>query len=236
MQHDDYLQVIRREGAALLDAAERAPHAPVPSCAGWDMSDLVWHTAEVHQFWASIVDGSLAGPEQYEEPPRPDDGVVLAEARTSLASLVRVLSDADPDHEVWTWSSGNDVAWVARRMAQETAVHRWDAEQAAGIDATIDPALASDGIDEYLSFFLVPCEGAAGSVHLHSTDATGEWVVRFDDGGLQVTREHAKGDAAVRGPATDLLLALWGRVPLEQVEIIGDRAAVDRLWSLGVRG
>ena len=49
-------------------------------------------------------------------------------------------------------------------------------------------------------------------MHVHSTDADGEWLVDFDNG-LAVTREHAKGDVAVRGPASDLMLVLYGRVP-----------------------
>ena len=44
-----------------------------------------------------------------------------------------------------------------------------------------------------------------------------------------VTREHAKGDAAVRGPAHDLLMVLWRRQSLDTVEVIGDRAVAERL-------
>jgi predicted lipid carrier protein YhbT len=77
----------------------------------------------------------------------------------------------------------------------------------------------------------------AGSVHLHSTDADGEWVVTEPDPSsrLAVTHEHAKGDAAVRGSASDLLLLLWRRLNLddhaERFEVFGDRAVVDRLLA-----
>ena len=59
-------------------------------------------------------------------------------------------------------------------------------------------------------------------MHLHCTDVAGEWTVRPNDaGGFDVTREHAKGDCAIRGAASDILLALWRR-----------RAAVDAsTWS-----
>ena len=33
----------------------------------------------------------------------------------------------------------------------------------------------------------------------------------------------------MRGPAADLLLVLWRRLPLDAVEVIGDRAAAERL-------
>ncbi|MEI8241095.1 MAG: maleylpyruvate isomerase family mycothiol-dependent enzyme, partial [Actinomycetota bacterium] len=59
-------------------------------------------------------------------------------------------------------------------------------------------------------------------VHIHCTDVAGEWTIRESDGGFVVTREHAKGDTAIRGAASDILLALWRRTPLSSVEVIGD--------------
>ncbi len=55
---------------------------------------------------------------------------------------------------MWTWSPQQDVAFVIRRVTQETAVHRVDAERAAGRDHRIDPELAADGVDEFLYHFL----------------------------------------------------------------------------------
>jgi predicted lipid carrier protein YhbT len=45
---------------------------------------------------------------------------------------------------------------------------------------------------------------------------------------MHVTREHAKGDAAVRGPASDLLLVVYGRKPTDAVEVLGDASLFDR--------
>ena len=60
-------------------------------------------------------------------------------------------------------------------------------------------------------------------MHLHCTDVAGEWfVVDGPDGGLITTREHAKGDCALRGSASDLIFALWRRLPLERIDVIGD--------------
>ena len=41
-------------------------------------------------------------------------------------------------------------------------------------------------------------------------------------------REHAKGDVAARGTASDLLLFLWGRVPATALEVFGDAELLDR--------
>jgi hypothetical protein len=90
----------------------------------------------------------------------------------------------------------------------------------------IDPVLASDGIDEFLAHFLSDvAEGAepvGGSVHLHCGDVPGEWTVRESDNGFVVAREHSKGDCAIRGAASDILLALWRRQPLSNCDVVGD--------------
>jgi predicted lipid carrier protein YhbT len=89
--------------------------------------------------------------------------------------------------------------------------------------------MASDGIDEYLQFLPVragddaPAE-LSGSWHFHTTDVPGEWVVVFADGGVTVTREHAKSDVAVRGPASDLELCLYNRRGDAGLEVFGDPA------------
>jgi hypothetical protein len=83
---------------------------------------------------------------------------------------------------------------------------------------------------------MVAEDGAArlpGSLHLHTTDAPGEWTVTFADGKADVRTEHGKGDAAVRGPASDVLLWVWNRGG--QVETFGDDAVLEA-WRTHVRG
>ena len=62
----------------------------------------------------------------------------------------------------------------------------------------------------------------------------GEWLARFEPDRAVVTHEHAKGDAAARGTASDLLLLMWGRVPVEQLEVFGD-ASLFASWHDGMR-
>ena len=40
--------------------------------------------------------------------------------------------------------------------------------------------------------------------------------------------KHAKGDCAIRGTANDILLALWRRIPLSQLDVVGDRDVAER--------
>jgi hypothetical protein len=110
-------------------------------------------------------------------------------------------------------------------MAQETAVHRWDAEP-----GPMDPALSVDGVNEHLELFapLIPgdrFDGVRGTLHLHATDIDGEWLVRLTEAGIGFEHGHAKGDAALRGTAGDLLLWAWNRVPVDdRFEVFGDDA------------
>ena len=224
---DTYLASLERDGEALARAAERNLGAAVPGCPGWDVEQLVWHTGGVHRFWGTIARERLQDPQQVTRPDRPSQDGLIAWYRDNLALTVDALRSTDPATPVWTWAPEHDVAWIRRRMAQETAVHSWDAISASQTPPPVDGALAVDGIDEFLEFFVSGTDKAPDlTVHLHATDADGEWLVEVKDGKLDVRHEHAKGDAAVRGSASNLLLLLWRRIPEAEVEVLGDRAAL----------
>lgn len=243
---DEQLGALWRDGLAFADAAERAGFdAPVAACPGWTVADLVWHLGEVHLFWRTCVLDRWTEPSSYVEPERPLGDELVHWYREGVQRLVEVLRATDPATEVWSCAPrGHSAAWVTRRMAHETAVHRWDAEAAAAPDAAppIDSAVAVDGVDEFFDHFTdAAADGAApvgGTVHLHCTDVDGEWLVAepLAGGRLEVSKEHAKGDAAIRGSASDLLLLLWRRVDLddgERFEVFGDAEVARRLVARG---
>ena len=222
-----YLAILRREGDAFADSVARALSTPVASCEPWVGADLLWHMIEVHYSWKFIVESHLMNPDDYVPRSKPADKDLLTEYRAGLDELIRVLSSNDPVRSCWTWAGIQDVAWVIRRMAHETAVHAWDAHCAAGNTAEIDASLASDGIDEFVHVMVKSNtreeEGPlTGSVHIHCTDVDGEWlIVPTDTSDVVVTREHSKGDCAIRGSASSLLLGLWRRIPMSSLEVIG---------------
>lgn len=234
MEPSDFLAALARDGDAFVDACEAAgPGAPVVSCPGWSVADLLWHLAEVHHFWRTIVGDQRDTWEGYVQPTRPADADLASFYRAGLADLLVVLSAVDPLQPNWTWSNDHSAGFVVRRMAQETAVHNWDAQRAAGRETSIDAVLASDGIDEFLTHMLgdgtPDAPSVGGSVHVHCTDVAGEWTLQpAPDGGFVVAREHAKGDAAIRGGAGDILLVLWRRRDLATVDVIGDAAVAAR--------
>jgi uncharacterized protein (TIGR03083 family) len=224
---NEFLVAVDRDSAAFVDACEAARlTTAVASCPGWTVSDLLWHLTEVHDFWRTMVAERRSEWKGYEPPPRPADGGLAALYRRGRTDLLKTLVEADPAMPMWTWSNDKTAGFVIRRMAQETAVHLWDATQATGTVMPIEATLASDGIDEFLTHFLadVAPDAAAvgGSVHFHCGDVPGEWTVRESDDGFTVAREHSKGDCAIRGTASDILLALWRRVPLSTCDVVGD--------------
>jgi uncharacterized protein (TIGR03083 family) len=235
----EWAAIVEREGTALGDAAAVDLGAAVPAAPGWDTTELLRHVGLIHVRSAIILrTGTLERPSRRNGmlPDPPTDGV-LDWYRASLADLVTVIADDDdPDRPVYSFSPAHQRAgFWPRRMAQETLVHRVDAEQAVGRPVgAIDPALGVDGIDELFTVF-VPALGAGRTpgdgrtVHLHATDVEGEWLVRFGAADLEVSEGHAKGDAAVRGQAGDLLLWLWGRRPLDGLEVFGDAGAAAAL-------
>lgn len=204
---------------------------PVPDCPGWTTRDLLVHTGRVYAAVAAVVVARAT------EPVRPSPDVMLPEDATASQALEwfaerrRVVEDAlrglDPSTPIWTWSDDRTGAFYRRRMVHETAVHLADVGRAVGRPVVIDRDVCVDGIDEYFDV-MVPRSIASksipsGSLHLHCTDGPGEWLAVPDDSTVVVTREHAKGSVAWRGPAQSLLLAVWGRVEAD-LDVVGDKS------------
>lgn len=227
MDSNPFIVALDRDSIAFVAACEVAGlSTAAASCPGWTVADLLWHLTEVQDFWRTIVAEQRSDWKSYEQPPRPVDEGLPDLYRRGRVQLLKTLAEADPATPVWTWSNDKTAAFVVRRMMHETAVHLWDATAAAGLVNPIEATLASDGIDEFLTHFMGNVADAAapvgGSVHLHCGDVAGEWTVRESADGFAVTREHSKGDCAIRGSASDILLTLWRRVPLSSCDVVGD--------------
>ncbi len=235
MDYSDYIAALRSNANAAAQATRETPmETTVPSCPEWSLRDLVHHLGSHHRWVAGNLDVPPQGDvfKQREEPP--DDAAVPDWLESGAEALATKLTAMDPATPCWTWVPfDHSVGFWARRTAHETAVHRWDAQNAPRARApdAVDAELAADGIDEYLGL-LGAFPGRrfpeAGSIHFHATDAPGEWLVRLDAEGMHLTREHAKGDVAVRGPASDVLLVLFGRKTMDAVDVLGDAPLFER--------
>jgi len=237
-----YLDHLRREGESMRAAASGVPlDTPVTSCPGWDVAELLRHTGGVHRWATAIVRSRSTTPVSRRDLPAAPGGDGLIEwFAEGLAQLLEVLSLAGPEATAWNWVGAPQTsAFWFRRQTHETAVHRWDTEAAGSGGNPLSAPLAVDGIDELLDL-LVPRawpkgeDPLGGSLHVHATDAEGEWTVAAGADGRHLTRGHGKGDAAVRGTASDLLLFLWGRPVTERVEVFG-QSAIPARWREAVR-
>jgi uncharacterized protein (TIGR03083 family) len=238
MKPAEYVGLLRDDGAALVAAARVAPGAPVPSCPDWDMTGLVSHVSVVHHWVAEIVrTGATERIKRTSGRDRPvGTEATLAWYGEGLTDVIDVLERADPDHPVWNWFDDGPAPtrFWHRRMALETAAHRWDAQAAAGRPEPVEATLAVDGIDEYLGFVSrgrpgQPIEGLNGSLHLHATDVEGEWSLDLAPDHIEHRREHSKADAALRGTASDLWLWLLNRqAPVSPpLELFGNRQIIE---------
>ncbi len=232
-RNDSFLAALASDGRLLVDLVASAPGTAVPACEPWTAEKLGRHVAGLWAWVAACV-------EQAPEPvdpaslPVPPKGEALEPFATgALDSVLEVLDGADPEGLVHTWAGPRPAAWWMRRLAHETSVHRVDAEQAVrGTDSGVVAEMAVDGIDEVLATYapLAYQPGVPATVHLHATDADGEWLIELGDE-LAVRHEHAKGDVAARGPAGDLFLVLWHRRPTDGLEVFGEVAVLDRLLA-----
>ena len=231
-----YLDAVRDNAGLLVEAARRAGlDAPVPTCPDWTVADLARHQGRVFRWISGMVEAGaqdFVDPKDLNEEAKTADPLVWAQEGAEQA--LAILEKSDPEAAVWNWLVRGPAPgrfWW-RRLAHETVIHRVDAEAAAGVNSGVEPAeLAADGIDEFLGFLGArkPIDGVerlAGSFHLHTTDVTGEWVVVFGPGGVKITREHAKADVALRGPAAALELFLYNRRGSDGLETFGDPAKV----------
>ncbi|WP_419944016.1 maleylpyruvate isomerase family mycothiol-dependent enzyme [Candidatus Poriferisodalis sp.] len=239
-----YAEARAAEGARLTAIAAEAEASgsdlrrQVPSCPGWDLEELIEHCATVWTFvTGSIAAGERTDPAAVTRP----DGPISRWHDEAFSTLTGVLESRQPDEGTWTWDPQHQsMSFWWRRMAHETTLHRWDAEAALGATpAPIDPELAVDGIDELFDVYVrlrnpTAFAGDGETVHLHATDAHGEWVITRGPDGMTVEHTHEKSDVAARGLAQDLLLFVWGRVGPEQLETFGDTALLED-WQRLVR-
>ena len=236
LDKDVYLGAIERDGQLLASAGERGLGAIVIACPGWTVQTVLVHVGRVYRSVTEHVTTRSTEMIPFHKSPSPDSFDVVSWYREGLDEMLEALRGIDPAEPVWTFSDDKTAGFYLRRMAHETAMHRYDAEQATGTPAPFDGDLAADGIAELYESVL-PAGLArrkvtlpSGSLHLHRADGDGEWMLKAVDGAISLTHEHGKGDAAVRGAASDLFVFAWHRGMPDTLQIFGDEA-VARAWS-----
>jgi uncharacterized protein (TIGR03083 family) len=241
----DMLKLIEDRSAALRAATRDADlDTRVPSCPDWTVRDLVAHLGEVQLFWAAVVAaGPAAAPPDADEAHGSLPGAdLIAWSADATDKLVRALTGAGPDRSCWTWWTGTGAPStseaVARHQVQEAGVHAFDAQEAAGHAEPLPADVAADGVGEFLTVGMATM-GAwphePGRVALAATDGS-MWLVDLSEAGARAEPAapgtgQAQPGAWVRGTASDLVLALYGRHLHDALTIEGDHELGSRLLS-----
>ena len=246
---DRYLELIAEDGERLAVVAEGHLDDPVPPTPVWDVADVVRHTGAVYHHKVACIRLGRR-PEEGEWAQVPPEGEdLLTWYRSALDTLLTELREHKPDTPAYSWyPPEQDVAFWLRRMAQETVVHRVDAESASGQVTHADDDLAVDGIDEVLDVFLrygYSDNDVASDPDLDITRHAGRsvlvrtgpyaWHVAVASGEpeqILLRREGGPAQVTVSGEPSELLLWLWGRRPDSAIAIAGDPAAAAALRDL----
>lgn len=239
----DYPAAFLEENRAFSELFHDADGAtPVPACPGWSLDQLFRHVGRGDRWAAQIVrdrlDHFLDGRSVEAGKPPPDRGEAISWLHGGARLLIEAVELAGGQTPVWTFLGTRPANWWIRRRLHETAVHRADAAIAVGTDFALAPDVAADGITEFLERIVIQAgrDGAAlpveagTTLHLHATDPglgeAGEWTITVSGDGITWSHEHGKGSVALRGGATELLLAMARRTAVADtgIEIFGDHA------------
>nr|WP_202450918.1 maleylpyruvate isomerase N-terminal domain-containing protein [Streptomyces sp. SID4948] len=183
----------------------------------------------------------------------------LAQSTEQLLSALRE-SGPDRGCWTW-WGrsqSPQTCGAVARHQLQEIAMHTYDAQITLDAPQPLPNEVALDGVEEFLLTVCAttsawPYEPAAVDVHVdvpadvpvdgHATEGR-SWQVSLSADGARITRLATPGTpptavgaasdavgASLRGTAGELVLALYGRRPVDTLKVDGDRRLLDLLWA-----
>ena len=229
MENSRFLDCLAADYAHIRAVAPGQLGSVVPSCPEWTVGDLVQHvgTVYLHKV-ATMREGAFPS----EWPPSElDDEEPVALLDRAYAELMEEFGRRAPEEFSRTWyEPDQSVGFWIRRMAQETVIHRIDAE--LGVGAPVAPVpddLAIDGIDELLKVFVAydakRCpddytEALAESPGRSYTISTAgvEWLVGTSPGSFSVgggpgmtVPDFSNADVAITGTPTALLRWVWNR-------------------------
>jgi uncharacterized protein (TIGR03083 family) len=227
----------------------------VPTCPGWNLAQLTQHLGAGFRWLADLVRTRATGPTddttmRVLDPAPTTDGRGRGEwLVVGAEELADALRAAGPSASMWTPLPDGRADFFARRYAHESLIHRADGALALGLDVAVDPDLALDGLAEWMELGGLPrmlefhperrdLLGPGRTLQVTATDTDhpdGAWFVDLT-GDMMVHRPADRGESAaveLRGPLTELLLALYARRDLEAhgLETVGDRDLLEFWWK-----
>lgn len=212
----------------------------VPTCPGWTIRDLVAHLGTAN--WWGGANVREANPEARARgmrevlesaPPAAEGSLALARWYGDVAVVaIDTFATTEADSPAWTFAGPGRADYWLRRQLHETAIHRWDLENAllgaAGTTPLMDD-VALDTVDEFCTAMrpLMALALPPLPVTIRLRAGEHEWVLPGAEG---------TGEVQVTGPPETLALLLWGRVGADEsgLEISGDRDGLDAALEAGL--
>jgi uncharacterized protein (TIGR03083 family) len=246
MEHSRFLECLGADYARLRAVAPLDLTAGVPSCPGWTVADLTRHVATVYLHKSAAMREG-AEPDAGWPPKELADEDPVALLDRAYAELRNEFATRGPEDRAGSWYTPDQTVgfWI-RRMAQETVIHRIDAELGTRQPiAAVPNDLAIDGIDELLNVFVAYSVKAWADYFkdILATSPGRTFVVRTDGSAWQIRTAPAlfevsdgpptsPPDVTISGPPTAVLRNLWNRESANetsQVSVEGPGAAIEVL-------
>jgi uncharacterized protein (TIGR03083 family) len=201
--------------------------SPVPSCPGWHLGNLVRHVGGGHRWAEEIVRTRATGfipDDQVRKLDGTDElpATWLLDGATRLADTLRL---AGLDVQIWAPPPFTGTAFWARRFAFETLVHRADATLAAR--AEIDEWMELDALPQH--FDRDPGKrsllGPGRTLAFVAPEAS--WVIDLTGDVIVSGQASSAAAVTVRGSLADLLLVIYRRKGVQDVQVSGDHELLD---------
>lgn len=220
-------------------AETHALDARVPGCPDWDVEALLRHQGHVHRWAAKTIRErrqswlreKFAGP---EEP-----AAIPAWFREGAVQLIEVLRTTPRSEVIYTFAPGPPgVAFWALRQANETSMHRWDAESAYGEQVAFEPAVAVELLTEWLRIVgdvVHTTAGTGGTIRFAATDADVDLTATLGERVSSAPSSSAGiADLTLEGTASELYLVSMNRLGTRGLRVAGATALLDD-WRARVR-
>jgi uncharacterized protein (TIGR03083 family) len=230
-----FLTCLKADYTRMREVVQGHYDARVPTCPDWTVADLTRHVAQVYLHKVELIRNGKQPetwpPAEFE---KTDPVLLLDRGYTALTAEFAARKPSDPT-KTW-YTPDQTIGWWIRRMAQETVIHRIDAELACGaLVAPVPDDLAVDGVDELLKVFvgwaysqwpedfteaLKDSPGHSYAVRIDSVadSSPASWLIRTARDRLTVTggtgeetAEPVTADVTVSGTPTAVLRWAWNR-------------------------
>ena len=185
-----------------------------------------------------VRESGLSGRVAYRlmETPEEKDCIYLMRYKAYLHGGLILPSESQRVTDVYD-DAPNALTFWARRQANETAVHRCDAESARGPVRPLTTADAVDALDEWLALAVRQAHAPDGEgriLRLVPADAGGvTWSVILGER-VEVTSDRGQGHCEIRGSASDLYLWSMNRRGTEDMAVSGDPSLL-QVWADNIR-